>query len=148
MTHGSSNGGIEAALRVAEQDERDIAVALRTIDARLNDEVTRLEVIERYVREYEAPAETPNAGPQALRNARSFIAQLGQTVTGQRSVIERLRRDAEQTRARWVSARLRREAMEKLIAQRADEELRHREKREQQRIDDRSAAVATPQRGL
>ena len=137
---------LELVASLKREEERQAAEALRIAHTRLAEEEERLHAVELYVDEYHARTLTGTVDLRRLQGQHSFLTQLEQTLEAQRRQVSVCRQRLEAARARWLSARMQRQAVEKLIDKRADAaalEFRRAEQRQQDEL-----ALQAPARSL
>lgn len=135
------NAQLDVVLHLRREEERQAGEALRTAQALLTEEEQRLAALEGYAEEYHARPATGLRDPRALRDARLFLAQLSQTRMAQSNQVLRAREAVERARARWLSARMQREALERLGERRRVEQRRGEARAEQRQQDERALQV-------
>lgn len=128
-------------LHLRREEERQAGEALRTAQALLAEEEQRLAALDGYAEEYHARQTIGRNTPRALRDGRMFLAQLAQTRQAQTQQVLRAREAVERARGRWLSARMQREAIERLGERRLAEQRRDDARAEQRQQDERSLAV-------
>lgn len=133
---------LEIVARLHAEAERQAAAALRGAHERLDEEEARLESVRALLEEYGAQGVPVGGRLGALRDMRGFVAQLEATRQAQAAAVEGQRRVTEAARAHWVSARMQREAIDRLVEQRRAAAERSRERAEQRLVDDREASRA------
>lgn len=129
---------LDVVARLKGAAEREAAAALKAAERRLEEEEARLTAMRAMLDEYQRGA-FASGRPQQLRETRNFLQQLQSGVDAQTAVVESQRRLTEAARAHWISARLQRDALERIVEEReaADEERRARI--EQKQADDRAS---------
>jgi len=129
---------LDVVARLKGAAEREAAAALQAAERRLADEEARLAAMRAMLEEYQRGAFASNR-PQQLRATRSFLQQLQSGVDAQAAVVESQRRLTESARAHWISARLQRDALERLVEERDAADERRRDRIEQKQTDDRAS---------
>ncbi|HEY8519065.1 MAG TPA: flagellar export protein FliJ [Gammaproteobacteria bacterium] len=142
MSGSDDQGGLEAVARLKAEAERSAALALAAAERKLAEEEARLTSLREMAEQYASRWSFTGGDLQRLRDTRSFIAQLQAGVQAQTAAVEQQRRITEAARAHWVAARLQREALDKVLEERAAAESRLAERREQRLVDDRSAQAS------
>ncbi|SRR5690606_18806293 len=134
----SQERSLDVVARLKGAAEREAAAALKAAERRLSEEEARLDAMRAMLEEYRRGA-FASGRPQQLRETRNFLQQLQSGVDAQTAVVESQRRLTEAARAHWISARLQRDALERIVEEReaADEERRARI--EQKQADDRAS---------
>ncbi len=128
---------LEIVVLLARDAEQAAGEQLRQTQQTLAESVAQLQAIEAYLEEYAQCAREPVAGNALrIRSDRRFVAELERQVQVQRSRVVTCRQDVEAARARWLSSRMKREALDDVLARRRRREQVRREGREQQRLDD------------
>lgn len=130
-------GSLKMVARLNAEAERQAGEALRSAQERLAEEESQLETVRSLVEDYESRAAFAGGQLKQLRDARDFVAQLQSGLQAQIIAVESQRRLTEAARAQWVSARMQREAIDRLIEERGAADERQRERSEQRQIDDR-----------
>ncbi len=128
------------------EEERQAGEALRIAQTKLAEEEERLHAVELYVDEYHARTLTGTVDLHRLQSQHSFLSQLEQTLEAQRRQVSVCRQRLEAARARWLSARMQRQAIEKLIGKRGDAAAVERRRVEQRQQDE--LALQAPARRL
>lgn len=129
---------LDVVARLKGAAEREAAAALKAAERRLEEEEARLTAMRAMLDEYQRGA-FASGRPQQLREMRNFLQQLQQGVDAQAAVVESQRRVTEAARAHWISTRLQRDAIERLIEERAAEDARRRDRIEQKQTDERAS---------
>ncbi|TVQ44732.1 MAG: flagellar export protein FliJ [Gammaproteobacteria bacterium] len=132
---------LDLVLHLRREQERQAGEALRTAQSLLSEEEQRLAALEGYAEEYHGRQAIGPSDPRVLRDARLFLAQLEQTRQAQGHQVLRAREAVETARARWLSARVQREAIERLAGRRQDERRRGEARAEQRQQDELSLAA-------
>lgn len=130
-------GSLKMVARLNAEAERQAGEALRGAQERLTEEELQLEAVRGLLEDYESRAAFAGGQLKQLRDARVFVAQLQSGLQAQIIAVESQRRLTEAARAQWVSARMQREAVDRLIEERGAADERRRERVEQRQIDDR-----------
>lgn len=134
---------LHALLELRREEERQAGIQFRAAQDKLDQELARLETLRSCVVDY-APAPGGAAAPlQQVMRRQQFLSRLGEAEGGQQAAVARERQSVELARARWIAARLQREAVEKLLAGRAEHRARQDERREQARQDEQACRVAS-----
>ncbi len=139
---------LELVLQLRREHERQAADALRTAQTLLAEEEQRLAALDGYAEDYHGRQATGRSDPRVLRDARLFLAQLEQTRQAQGHQVLRAREAVETARARWLSARIQREAIERLAGRRHDERRRGEVRAEQRQQDELSLAARIAAAGV
>jgi flagellar FliJ protein len=105
---------LELVLRLRREDERHAGEDLRAARERLAEEEERLLAVERYAEEYHGRELVGLRDPRVLRDQRAFLDQLRHTCQAQQRQVVLSRQVLESARARWITARMQREAIERL----------------------------------
>lgn len=132
-----SQRGFKLVARLKGETENEAAHILRAAEQRLSEAEARLESVRALVQEYRGHGAFVSGAVSQLRDARGFMSQLQTALEEQLKVVERERRATEAARAQWISARMQREAMDRLVDKRRAVETKRRERSEQRQIDDR-----------
>lgn len=127
---------LEVVAGMKREEERQGAEALRIAQTKLAEEEERLHAVEIYVDEYHASTLTGTVDLRRLRGQHQFLSQLEQTLVAQRRQVSACRQRLEAARARWLSARMQRQAMEKLIEKRMDGAALDARRKEQRQQDE------------
>ncbi|MBN1240046.1 MAG: flagellar FliJ family protein [Gammaproteobacteria bacterium] len=139
MTKAREAGSFAIVARLKAEAERQAAEALGVAQRRLADEEARLESVRGLLAEYQDREHVGGAQLKQLREARSFLERLRGAVQAQTDAVEQQRRVTESARAHWVSAKMQRDAIDRLVEERAAAEGRRLERIEQRQVDDRVA---------
>lgn len=137
---------LEVVAGMKREEERQAGEALRIAQTTLAEEEERLHSVETYVDEYHASTLTGTLDFHRLQRQHQFLSQLEQTLGAQRRQVAVCRQRLEAARARWLSARMQRQAIENLIEKRTDAvavEARRGEQRQQDEL-----ALQAPARSL
>lgn len=121
--------------------ERECAVRLAGMQARLQEAERRCQELKRYLSEYQnafRQRAKAGIGVRGMRDYQTFIARLGEAVQQQHGVIEQLGRDCEQARTQWRQAAVRKSAVGKVIAKAASEDQQLEARRVQTETDERA----------
>ena len=138
MTNEARSFGIVARLKA--EAERQAAEALGVAQRRLADEEQKLESVRELLEDYQNRSALVVGGQlKELRDVRGFVDRLRTALQAQTDIVEQQRRATESARAQWVSAKMQRDAMDRLVDERAAAEDRRRERSEQRQVDDRVA---------
>ncbi|HEX6993016.1 MAG TPA: flagellar export protein FliJ [Gammaproteobacteria bacterium] len=129
---------LDVVARLKGAAEREAAAALQAAERRLSEEEARLAAMRAMLEEYQRGA-FASGRPQQLRETRNFLQQLQSGLDAQAAVVERQRRVTEAARAHWISARLQRDALERLVEEREAADERRRDRIEQKQTDDRAS---------
>ncbi len=129
---------LDVVARLKGAAEREAAAALQAAEQRLSEEEARLEAMRAMVEEYQRGT-FASGRPQQLRETRNFLQQLQSGLDAQAAAVERQRRVTEAARAQWISARLQRDALDRLVEEREADDLRRRDRIEQKQTDDRAS---------
>jgi flagellar export protein FliJ len=133
----------DVVVKLADDAEREAAAGLAGAQARLAEASVRLGALEGYLRDYsERPDLAADTRPRSLADTRRFLLQLEQSVAAQSRVVTQEESRVQAARAHWVAARLKLDAMRRLVAERRETARLRREQVEQQQLDDRPAASA------
>lgn len=132
---------IDMVARLQSAAEREAAAALQVAERRLADEEERLESMRAMIGEYQSDGFAAGR-PQRLRETRNFIQQLQTGLEAQAAAVEHQRRATEAARAQWISARLQRDALERLVDERNADDERRRDRAEQKQTDERATRYA------
>lgn len=127
--------------RLKSAAEHEAAAALQSAERRLAEEETRLEAVRAMIAEYQDKA-FASGNLQQLREARDFLQRLQSGLDAQIAAVERQRQMTEAARAHWISARLQRDALDRLVEEREADDARQRDRLEQKQADDRGARYA------
>src|SRR5690606_14429104 len=128
---------LDVVARLKGAAEREAAAALQAAEQRLSEEEARLASMRALLEQYQRGA-FATSRPQQLRETRNFLQQLQSGVDAQAAVVESQRRVTESARAHWISARLQRDALERLVEERDAADERRRDRIEQKQTDDRA----------
>jgi flagellar FliJ protein len=121
--------------------EREWALKVAGMQARLQEAEQRCQELQRYLAEYQkAFHQRARAGIEVrgMRDYQTFIARLGDAVQQQHGVIAQLGRDCEQARAQWQQAAMRKNAVGKVIAKALSEDQQVEARRLQRETDERA----------
>src|SRR5690606_18094445 len=129
---------LDVVARLKGAAEREAAAALQAAERRLSEEEARLESMRAMLEEYQRGA-FASSRPQQLRETRNFLQQLQAGLDAQAAAVEHQRRVTEAARAQWISARLHRDALERLVEEREADDERRRDRIEQKQSDDRAS---------
>jgi flagellar FliJ protein len=132
---------LEPVHALMSETERECAVRLAGMQARLQEAERRCQELKRYLSEYQSAFRTrakAGIGVRGMRDYQTFIARLGEAVQQQHGVIEQLGRDCEQARAQWRQAAVRKNAVGKVIASARTEDQQLEARRVQSEIDERA----------
>jgi flagellar export protein FliJ len=131
-------GSFKIVARLKAEAEKQAAQALGVAQRRLAEEEARLTSVRSLFEDYQSRSALVVGGQlKQLRDARGFVDQLRIALQAQTEAVEQQRRITEAARAHWVSARMQRDAMDRLVDEREAAEDRRRERSEQRQIDDR-----------
>ncbi len=132
---------LDLVLHLRREQEHQAGEALRTAQCLLSEEEQRLAALEGYAEEYHGRQAIGLCDPRMLRDARLFLAQLEQTRRAQAHQVLRAREAVDTARARWLSARMQREAIERLTGRRQAERRRGEARAEQRQQDEVTLAA-------
>jgi len=121
--------------------ERECALRVAGMQARLQAAERRCQELERYLGEYQSAFRqraTAGIAVRGMRDYQTFIARLGEAVQQQHGVIEQLGRDCEQARSQWRQAAVRKSALGKVIAKAVCEDQQLEARRVQSETDERA----------
>jgi flagellar FliJ protein len=124
---------------LAEENERECAVQMASVQRRLADAERRCNELKRYLEEYRdmfRRRATAGMGVTGMRDYQTFIARLSEAVRQQQGVITQLQADCERTRANWLQAAARSTALRKVIAKVRTEDQRLEDRRSQKESDE------------
>ncbi len=123
---------------IKEREEEAAAEQLAAAQRQLDDELTRLEMLQSYAEDYRHSVAGPSRPLRQLRDSQRFHLELHDTLLLQQTAVAAARQRVEAARAEWISARVARGAIGKLIARRVDERNRERLRIEQRSSDDQT----------
>ena len=132
---------LEPVGALAEEAERECAVHLAGIQARLAEAEHRCGELKRYLGEYQSIYQqraTAGMGVSGMRDYQTFIARLSEAVRSQDGLIAQLQADCARARARWVEAAARKSAVNKVIENVRSEDRKVEERRSQKEADERA----------
>lgn len=131
-------GSFAIVARLKAEAERQAAESLGAAQRRLAEEEAKLESVNELLEDYQRrSAEVVGGQLKQLRDARGFVERLRSALQSQTEAVEQQRRVTEAARAHWVSAKMQRDAIDRLVDERQAAEGRRRERVEQRQIDDR-----------
>ncbi len=111
----------------------------------------RLEELKEFRRQYLQRLERAGSQGMAmgqLNEYHIFLSRLDQALGQQRRLVEQCRLVVEQRRQHWLSCRVDRKAVEKLVERRTREQRRRQDRVEQQQMDERAAVSGNLARKL
>jgi flagellar FliJ protein len=124
--------------------ERECALRLATLQARLVEAEHRCQELKRYLDEYHSAFRQRarvGIGVAGMRDYQLFIARLGEAVQQQDGVVAQLRGDCDHARSQWRQAAARKNAVGKVIARAHSEESQLEARRQQNELDERAQRV-------
>lgn len=130
---------LEPVHELALEAERAAARRLADTEHEAVESRARLEQLEVYEREYRVALQQrvlDGIAAAGLRDYQAFLARLGEAVTQQRAVCERVAAGRDAAREQWLALTARRRAVGKIIEQAVDADRRVRERREQRELDE------------
>lgn len=132
---------LEPVNALMKETERECALRLATLQARLVEAEQRCQELKRYLGEYHSTFReraTAGIGVAGMRDYQLFIARLGEAVQQQDGVVAQLRGDCERARSQWRQAAARKNALGKVIARAHSEEQQLEARRQQSELDERA----------
>ena len=130
---------LEPVGELAEEEERECAAKVASIQARLEDAQRRDAELKRYLVEYQSMFQQRAAagiGVSGLRDYQTFLARLNDAVRHQDGVIAQLESDCAQSRVAWLAAAARKNAVSKVIANARTEDQKLEDRRDQKESDE------------
>lgn len=134
MTRNISS--LETVAWIRQREEDAAAEQLALAQRQLDDELTRLTTLESYADDYRQTVAGASRPLRQLRDSQRFHLELHDTLRLQQAAVDAARQRVEAARAAWISARVSRGAIGKLIARRIDERDREQQRAEQRSSDD------------
>ncbi|MBK1674865.1 flagellar export protein FliJ [Ectothiorhodospira shaposhnikovii] len=137
---------MEPVLQVADNRQQRAAQGLGQSQMNLNECMARLEELSSYRDEY---SQRFNSQSQvgmtgvSVRDYRLFLHRLNEAIEQQLRLVEAARQEVEMSRGRWVEARGKTEALNRVVQQFQQEERLVEDRREQAEQDDRNGRSRT-----
>ncbi len=132
---------LEPVNALMSENERECALRLATLQARLLEAEQRCQELKTYLSEYQSTFRqraTVGIGVAGMRDYQLFIARLGEAVQQQDGIVAQLRGDCERARSLWRQAAARKKALGKVIARAHSEEQQLEARRQQSELDERA----------
>ncbi|MCG5514207.1 flagellar export protein FliJ [Ectothiorhodospira shaposhnikovii] len=132
---------MEPVVQVADNRQQLAAQRLGQSQQALEERVARLEELSSYRDEYAQRFESQSGvgmTGMSVRDYRLFLHRLNEAIEQQARLVAAARRELEMSRGRWVEARGKTEALNRVVEQFQHEERRAQDRREQAEQDDRN----------
>jgi flagellar FliJ protein len=131
----SRSDRLQPAVDQAQRRQKDALQRLAEHQQKLAHAEAQWEELKRYRRDY-----TLGAGGltvSALLNRQQFVERIDQTIIQQGRLVERLQRQLEAARQRWLQARARESALDNVVERFRTQEEQREQRQEQAEVDER-----------
>jgi flagellar FliJ protein len=132
---------LEPVGELAQEEERECAAQVASLQKRLDDAHQRGTELQRYVVEYQSMFQqraTAGMGVAGLRDYQTFLARLTEAVRQQDAIIAELEAECARARVRWLEAAARKNAVSKVIKNARSEDQKLEERRSQKESDEQA----------
>ena len=136
---------LQPIAELAAQREQESSKALAETHARVDEQQTLLDNLERFHREYASEPAMSASDPVRLQDYRLFMDRLEHAIARQREQLARAQGELERQQAQWSGRRSHRKALDNATARYAQAETRAAERDEQSEVEEIAALLA---RGL
>lgn len=134
----NSSKSLQTLSRIKGREEREAAAHLTTARERLDRERKNLTTVQAYLEEYSNSTASGGMHSRLLAEGYRFRRRLEQSLEAQQRAVDSAQRQAEAARAHWSAVRSEREAMNKLIDRRREEDQQNERNGEQKQTDEQS----------
>lgn len=142
----SRSDRLQPAVDQAQRRQKDALQRLAEHQQKLAHAEEQWEELKRYRREYSLGA--GGLTVSALLNRQQFVERIDQTIIQQGRLVERLQRQLEAARQRWLQARARESALDNVVERFRTQEEQREQRQEQaesdERMQHRGRRIGTP----
>jgi flagellar FliJ protein len=142
----SRSDRLQPAVDQAQQRQKDALQRLADHQQKLAHVEQQLEELQRYRREYSLG--DGGLTVSALLNRQQFVDRIDQAIVQQVKLIERLQRQLDDARERWLQAHARENALDNVVERLRQQESQREQRLEQAEVDERmqhrSRPIGTP----
>jgi flagellar FliJ protein len=131
----SRSDRLQPAVDQAQRRQKDALQRLADHQQKLAHAEQQLEELQRYRRDYSLA--DGGLTVSALLNRQQFVDRIDQAIVQQAKLIERLQRQLEGARERWLQAHARENALDSVVERLRKQESQHEQRLEQAEVDER-----------
>jgi len=131
----SRSDRLQPAVDQAQRRQKDALQRLADHQQKLAHAEQQLEELQRYRRDYSLAG--GGLTVTALLNRQQFVDRIDQAIVQQAKLIERLQRQLEDARERWLQAHARENALDSVVERLRKQESQHEQRLEQAEVDER-----------
>jgi flagellar FliJ protein len=131
----SRSDRLQPAVEQAQRRQQDALQRLAELQQKLAHARQQLDELGRYRRDYGAGA--GNLTVAALLNRQQFVERIDQAIVQQGRLVERLERQLDAARERWLQAHARESALGSVVERLRTQEAQHEQRLEQAEVDER-----------
>lgn len=131
----SRSDRLQPAVEQAQRREKDALQRLADQQQKLAHAEQQLEELKRYRREYSLG--DGGLTVSALLNRQQFVDRIDQAIVQQAKLVERLQRQLEGARERWLQAHARENALDSVVERLRKQENQREQRLEQAEVDER-----------
>lgn len=131
----SRSDRLQPAVEQAQRREKDALQRLADHQQKLAHAEQQLEELKRYRREYSLG--DGGLTVSALLNRQQFVDRIDQAIVQQAKLVERLQRQLEGARERWLQAHARENALDSVVERLRKQENQREQRLEQAEVDER-----------
>jgi flagellar protein FliJ len=131
----SRSDRLQPAVEQAQRRKKDAMQRLAEHQQKLAHAEEQWEELKRYRRDYNMG--TGGLSVSALLNRQQFVERIDQAIVQQSKLVERLRRNLDTLRERWLSAHARENALDSVVERLRKQEDQREQRLEQADIDER-----------
>jgi flagellar protein FliJ len=131
----SRSDRLQPAVEQAQKRQKDALQRLAEQQQKLAHAEQQLEELQRYRRDYSLG--DGGMTVSALLNRQQFVERIDQAIVQQANLVERLRRQLEAARQRWLQAHARENALDSVVERFRTQEEQREQRLEQAEVDER-----------
>jgi flagellar FliJ protein len=131
----SRSDRLQPAVDQAQQRQKDALQRMAQQQQKLADAERQLEELQRYRRDYGLG--DGGLTVSALLNRQQFVERIDQAIVQQSQLIERLQRQLDAARQRWLQANARESALDNVVERFRQQEQQREQRLEQAEVDER-----------
>jgi flagellar FliJ protein len=131
----SRSDRLQPAVDQAQRRQKDALQRLAEHQQKLSHAEQQLEELQRYRRDYSLA--DGGLTVSALLNRQQFVDRIDQAIVQQAKLIERLQRQFESARERWLQAHARENALDSVVERLRKQESQREQRLEQAEVDER-----------